>query len=166
MYFNKFPQMYYQYDIGGKPVLKVVSDITTNVRFRKDILSNVTLYDSYDIKDGDTPEIIAAKYYDSPEYHWVVMLANDIHDYLVDWPMDSRTLDQYIAEKYTNPYDIHHWVNKQTGIIVDPQFFTFEEVRSVTNYDYEVSVNDGKRRIKLISPDLLANILSQFKSLV
>lgn len=166
MYFRKFPDIYYQYDINGKPTLKIVSDITTNVRFRKEILENVTLYDSYDVQDGETPEIVAAKLYGSTEYHWVVMLANDVHDHLEDWPLDSRTLDLMIQDKYVDPYAIHHWVNKETGIIVDPQFFTFEEVASVTNYEHEVIVNDSKRRIKLISPDLLANILTQFKAIV
>lgn len=166
MYFRKFPDIYYQYDINGKPTLKIVSDITTNVRFRKEILDNVTLYDSYDVQDGETPEIVAAKLYGSTEYHWVVMLANDVHDYLEDWPLDSRTLDLYIQDKYEDPYAIHHWVSKETGIIVDPQFFTFEEVAAVTNYEHEVIVNDSKRRIKLISPDLLSNILTQFKAIV
>ena len=37
---------------------------------------------------------------------------------------------------------------------------------SVSNYDYEVSVNESKRRIKLISPKLLGTILKNFKDIV
>ena len=32
------------------------------------------LYDTYDVKNGETPESIAFKLYDDAELHWVVML--------------------------------------------------------------------------------------------
>lgn len=166
MYFNKFPEMYYQYDVNGKPTLKVVRDISTNVRFRKEILNNVSLYDIYDVQDGETPEIIADKLYGSSQYHWIIMLANERYDYLEDWPMDSRVLHNYILLTYEDPYAIHHWVNKATGMIVDAADFPAEEIYAVTNYEHEVLLNDAKRRIKLISPQLLSNILAQFKDLI
>ena len=78
MYFDRFKDIYYEFNINGKKVLKTVKDITTNVRFRKELLSQVTLYDEYDIQEGETPDIIAAKYYGSSQYHWVVMLANEL----------------------------------------------------------------------------------------
>ena len=30
--------------------------------------------------DGETPEIVAEKVYGNAEYHWIIMLANDIYD--------------------------------------------------------------------------------------
>lgn len=162
MYFKKFPDIFYTYDIGGKEVLKVVKDITTNVRFRKEILENITLYDEYDIVDGDTPEIIAAKYYGSPEYHWVVMLCNQRFDYLEDFPKSYYQLEQYIAGKYENPQATHHYVNADGFIVSADQ----PGATSVSNYQYEQDLNESKRRIKLISPDLLAGILAQYKSLI
>ena len=39
---------------------------------------NILNFDYYDIQDGDTPETIAFKYYNNTEYHWTILIANDI----------------------------------------------------------------------------------------
>ena len=162
MYFKNFPTFLYDFKINGKTEYKLVKDISQNVRLRKEILSNVTLYDEYDFRDGDTPEIIAEKVYGSPLYHWVIMLCNDKYNYIDDFPLPTYELEKHITTKYGsgNEYDIHHYVDTN-GFIVDSSQGT-----SVSNYDYETDVNESKRRIKLISPSLLSNILKNFKDLI
>lgn len=167
MYFENFPNIYYEFDINGVKELKVVRDVTQNVRLRKAILENVTLYDEYDIQDGETPEIISNKVYGSPYYHWVIMICNDRYDYTTDFPMSMRTLEAYIADKYDNPYGIHHY--ELNGMVVNQgavDTINGTIAYGVTNYDYETSINESKRRIKLISPGLLGQILRQFKELI
>lgn len=100
MYFERFPKIYYDYEIGKNTDIKIVTDITRNVRVIKDVLSNITLYDEYDIKEGETPEIIADKFYGSPLYHWVVMLTNERYDYVNDFPLPYAELEKHIKEKY------------------------------------------------------------------
>ena len=73
MYFDNFPTFLYPFKINNKVEYKLIKDISQNVRVRKEILANITLYDEYDIRDGDTPEIISEKVYGSPLYHWVVL---------------------------------------------------------------------------------------------
>jgi hypothetical protein len=53
------------------------------------------------VQDSDTPEIIANKFYGSPERHWAVLMINDIVDPQFDWPLDQRTIISYIDEKYS-----------------------------------------------------------------
>ena len=65
MYFSQFPTIYYEFDIGGTTEIRPILDITHNVRFRREVLNNVTLYNTYDIKDGETPEILADRVYGS-----------------------------------------------------------------------------------------------------
>ena len=65
------------------------------------ILKNPLSYYSYDIQEGDTPEIIAAKYYNQPERHWMVLAMNDIVDPLSDWPLDYRTFIKFVTDKYS-----------------------------------------------------------------
>lgn len=163
MYFKRFDNIYYPFTVGGKDVVNVVRDITTNVRFRKAILENITLFDEYDIVDGETPEIIASKVYGSTEYHWVIMMCNQRYDYVNDFPMDSRTLNLYISEKYPGTENAtHHYENEQGFVVSENEVGAV----AVSNYQYEINVNETKRRIKLISPQLLSQILTQFKSLV
>lgn len=162
MYFDNFPTFLYPYTINNKVEYKLVKDISQNVRVRKEILSNITLYDEYDIRDGETPEIISEKVYGTPKYHWVVMLCNDRYNYVDDFPLPVPELERHITNKYgaSHIYDTHHYVDAN-GFIVDSTQGT-----SVSNYDYEFSLNESKRRIKLISPSLLNSILKNFKDLI
>lgn len=162
MYFKKFPKFLYDFKINGENKVALVKDITQNVRIRTQILENITLYDEYDIKDGETPEIIAEKIYGSPEYHWVVMLCNQRFDYINDFPLSTYNLEEHITQKYGagNEYNVHHYIDSN-GNIVDSSQGT-----PVSNYQFEDDENEKKRRIKLISPELLQTILKNFKELI
>lgn len=163
MYFKDFPQFVYEFlDADGKTTRKnIITDITRNVRFRKEILANVTLYDEYDIIDGETPEIIAEKVYGNSMYHWIVMLVNERFDYIADFPLPYPELVKYVEDVYGVDHvnDVHHWENEK-GFIVNSNH---PGATSVSNLQYEERVNESKRRIKLISPQLLQQILTQFK---
>ena len=161
MYFNEFPNIYYSFKINGKDKFVLIKDITQNVRIRKEILANITLYDEYDIRDGETPEIIAEKIYGSPLYHWVVMLCNERYDYINDFPLPTYELEQHVIQKYGagNEYKVHHYIDSN-GNIVDS---TNPQATSVSNYQFEDNENEKNRRIKLISRDLLNIILRNFK---
>ena len=99
--------------------LQILTDITTNVRIRKAVLENITLYDEYDIKEGETPEIIAERIYGDPELHWIIMLVNQRYDYLKDFPMSTLELQQHIVYKYgaDNVDEVHHYL--KDNIIVE-----------------------------------------------
>lgn len=53
-YFSNFPLISYKFDVGGVQKYITVKDIALNVRVRKYVLSNIQLYDEYDIEDGET----------------------------------------------------------------------------------------------------------------
>jgi hypothetical protein len=163
MYFKNFDKIYYDFIVNGRTELSILTDITRNVRFRKEILANITSYDEYDIMDGETPEIIAEKVYGNPNYHWIIMLVNERYDYISDFPLNTYQLEQHIKAKYgdDNAYDIHHYINF-TGHIVDS---SYPGATSVSNYQYEDELNESKRRIKIVSPKLINTILKNFEDL-
>lgn len=162
-YFSKFPQVIYDFKYGNTTKTSVVKDITWNVRFRKEIFSNITLYDEYDIQDGETPEIIAEKVYGNAEYHWIVMLSNNLYDYLTDFPLAEPDLSRVISDKYpNNEYGIHHYENPQ-GLICTS---TCPGAVSVSNDQYERVQNEKKRRIRLIDPSLINTILNNYKDIL
>ena len=118
MYFKQFPKIFYDFPQDStSTTLQVLTDITTNVRVRKQVLENITIYDEYDIQEGETPEIIAEKVYGDPELHWVIMLVNQRYDYLKDFPMTEYELREYMTNKYEDIYHIHHY--EKDGIIVE-----------------------------------------------
>jgi hypothetical protein len=137
-----------------------VTDITRNIRFRKEILSSITAYEEYDIVDGETPEIVAEKIYGDAQYHWIIMLANDMYDYRSDFPLTQLQLEKYVEDKYGDAADqIHHYENAQ-GFVVNSDA---PGAVSVSNRQYEETVNESKRRIKIISKELVGVVLTNFK---
>jgi hypothetical protein len=163
MYFKNFPQFLYEFNVGGTNKTSIVKDITRNIRFRRDVLSNITVYDEYDIVDGETPEIIAEKIYGNAEYHWIIMLANDRYDYIEDFPLAEVELVKVITDKYPGTEnDIHHYVDAN-GYVVDS---TAAGAVSVSNGEYERTRNETKRRLKIISPTLINTVLKNYKDLL
>jgi len=163
MYFKEFPQFLYDFKYGTTTKTSVVTDITRNVRFRKEVLENVTLFDEYDIVDGETPEIVAEKIYGDPEYHWIIMLTNQKHDYISDFPLSEQALENHIVATYgAQRYATRHYVNA-AGFVVNS---TVTGAVSVSNDDYERELNESKRRIKVISPQVISTILTQYKELL
>ena len=167
VYFKRFPKMLYDFEYDYDATLdadvrtaKRVTDITANVRFRRDVLANISIYDEYDIIEGETPEIIAEKFYGSAQYHWVIMLANERFDYRSDFPLTQIALTDYIAAKYDDPSGVHHYED-ENGVWVDEG--TAGAV-SVSNTQYEDKINESKRRIKIPSREIITKILKDFKN--
>lgn len=164
MYFKNFPEVFYQFDTLG---MRVMRDITANVRPIARILENAVYYDTYDIKSDETPEIISERLYGNPLFHWVLMLVNEKYDYLEDWPMPEWKLEEYITKKYGagNENDTHiiygreHYISP-TGRIVDS---TYPQSVRVTNDEYERALNDSKRRIKIVSPTLISIFINDLQ---
>ena len=98
-YFNYFPKTFYKLNENSNDV-DAVTNITARFGFEQAFKNNSAVYYEYDVQDSDTPEIIANKFYGSPERHWAVLMINDIVDPQFDWPLDQRTIISYIDEKY------------------------------------------------------------------
>ena len=96
-YFSFFPQTLYQLTDNNADV---VSKITSRFSFEQSFKENTAVSYEYDVKDGDTPEIIASKLYDSPERHWIILMFNDIVNVETDWPLDQMSLMEFIEKKY------------------------------------------------------------------
>jgi hypothetical protein len=99
-YFNYFPKTIYTSNtaVGG---LDTVTNIIARFAFEKNLKNNSAAFYKYSVQDSDTPEIIAHKYYDNSERHWIVLLFNDILDPQFDWPLKYETFIKYVDKKYT-----------------------------------------------------------------
>lgn len=100
-FFNYYPKTFYDLQDRHSPGVDTVTNIIARFGFEKKLKENESAFYKYSIKDSDTPEIIAAKFYDHVERHWIVLLFNDIIDPQYDWPLESRNLIQYIDKKYS-----------------------------------------------------------------
>ena len=116
-FFRYFPKTLYYSKLDSKS-LDTITNILTRFKFENSFKENSITYYEYDIKDSDTPEIIASKFYDSPEKHWVVLLINDIIDPQWEWPMDQGTMIKFIESKYSANATVGqtgvHWSKNNT----------------------------------------------------
>jgi hypothetical protein len=107
MYFENFPITYYS--LHDTSNIKLITNITARVKINDELKNTLGLYDEYDVQDGETPEIVAEKYYSNPELHWIILLYNDILDPRFDWVLSSNDLIRVIESKYNNINAVHHY---------------------------------------------------------
>ena len=169
-YFNNFPTI--MYDPTGDGSAKLVTNIMKRVRMRANMKKEVVMLDQYDVKENETPEIVADKHHGSTYYHWVVMLLNDISDVNHDWVKSTRQLQKYLLSKYTEIQltETHHYEISQTSgdttTKIEVENATYPSASIVTNYEYEVALNDSKRQIKLLRNDYLGFFTEEFANLI
>jgi hypothetical protein len=175
MYFSYFPKG--TYDIRNDGNEKVVTDLMVRVKVRSKVLDESTLYDLYDVPEGETPEITALKHFGNSQYHWIILLTNNITDRYYGWPLTTFEFENYMIEKYTNPDGVHHFeITQSSGktkgdgpsdyshkIIVNS---TVPNATAVTNREYEQRIQDQKRQIKLLNAAYLPILLDEFANLV
>jgi hypothetical protein len=99
-YFNYFPKTVYS-TANNLTQTDIVTNITSRFGFEQSLRENTSAYYKYSIQDGDTPEIIASKFYGDSEKHWMVLAFNNIIDPQWDWPMEYNTLIKFIDNKYS-----------------------------------------------------------------
>lgn len=101
-YFNYFPKTLYTAN-NRTTGLDTVTNIISRYTFEPSLKQNSAAFYEYNIQDSDTPEIIASKFYDSPERHWIVLAFNEIYDPQWDWPLRYETFIKYVDTKYSSP---------------------------------------------------------------
>lgn len=167
-YFHNFPVMLYDPVGNGNP--RLVTDIFSRIRLRSAVKKEVVMLDPYDVKEGETPEIVADKHHGSPFYHWIVMMTNGLSDVNHDWPKTTRQMQLYLDDKYgSNIYSPHHYTVFQSSGDTTKTIecnSTQAGAVTVTNYDYEIELNEEKRKINLLRNDYLGVFIDEFKSLL
>ena len=175
MYFDQFPVIFYDAVGNGDP--KVVTHLLKRVALHSKASESVALFDTYDVRNGETPEMIAHKYYDDAEYHWVILLVNNITDRYHQWPMNTRQFLAHLAERYDNVDAVHHYeINQVSGNTnvkinigtsnVDTDGNTIADATLVTNREYEEEKQDVLRKIRLLDPIYLEQFVEEFERLV
>jgi len=98
----------------------------------------------YDVKDGETPEILSNILYGSTDYWWIFFLVNDFVDPFYDWALSNKELKDYYS----------YLIAK--GELVD----------STANWNILVSENNAKRSIKVISQEYSDEFIFNVQKLI
>jgi len=149
---------------------------------RDDIFQDLTFFTKYQVQGDDRPDNIAYTLYNNASLDWVILLSNNIINIQTEWPMPQADLDRYLLEKYGSyeaQEEIHHYetieVKNSTGVVVVKEGLTVESDFSVifydwmidsletkqgittpiSNYEYELKIEDAKRNIFALKPRYL-----------
>ena len=129
-------------------------------------------FDTYDVKEGETPEMVAHKLYGDPELHWVILLVNNVTERYHQWPKNTNQFLAYINDKYSNVDATHHYeisqVSGDTTIKIDigTDNTGHSGATAVTNFEYEEALEDKKRSIRLLDPAYIGPFVAEFESLM
>ena len=99
MYFKTVPEIRYSWkDYNNKQHIAVVPDIFRRIQLDK-FFSNRLLLVDYFVDDVERPEDVAHKIYGNSDYHWIVLLSNNIFDVEKEWPKNSKDLPKLVKEQ-------------------------------------------------------------------
>lgn len=121
-YFNTIPKIVYNNPITGNPL--IMTNIMQRVSVVADILDNPLSYYQYYIQEGDTPDIVAYKYYGDTYRYWLVLFANQYLDPQFDWPLNYGEFADYINNQYTAANNI----TSSTANTVTVSLFDLENI--------------------------------------
>ena len=157
-HFSKFPKVSYM----GKDV----TDITVRLNFIQKIKDNVSLFQHYNIQNNEKPEDVAYKLYGDPALYWVILYINDIIDPYYDWLLSDKRLYEYVVNKYgvENVSEIHHTETTAAHDLGAGTIVNASEQFSipVSNLTYEDTLNESKRKIKILRREYLQQVLSEY----
>ena len=170
MYFANFPLI--PYDNYGTGDFRLTPNILKRIAVRANVKTTTSLFDTYDVKEGETPEMIADKLYGNPEFHWVVLMMNDVVDRYHQWPMSRRQFLAHLNDKYANVDGVHHYeISQSSGdtnikINIGTSNTDHPTATAITNREYEQERQDSLRKIRLLDPDFIDDFVTEFEILL
>ena len=193
-YFNKVPNFEYVSRLPDANISDYipVKNLFKKGALREDIFQDLAVFTKYKIINADRPDNVAFDFYGDSSLDWLVLACNNIVNIKTEWPMQQLEYDKYLLDKYGS-YEkinaVHHYetVEQRNGrnVIVVPKglrvasnysityydssdggMVTKYPVKTVTNYDYEESLQDRRRNIFLLKPRYLNIVLDDLELLM
>jgi len=193
-YFNELPNILHPSLLPANNKVEdrvTVKNIFRRSKLRSDVDQVLTAFNYYYVKEGYRPDMVANEIYDDSELDWVVLTSNNITNIRDQWPLSHNDLHNYMLEKYgseENILGISHYETKKivdeynrvvmpAGLEVDADFtfqyknysnsmITVNPAVAVTYYDYEVKVNEDKRKIKILKSEYLSVFITDHQNIM
>ena len=195
-YFSYLPNFEYISRIPGEQNISSyveVKNLFKRVKLSNELFQDLTNFTKYNIQGDERPDNVAYKIYDDSDLDWIILLSNNIINIINEWPMTDLVFERYMNRKYgaTNYDAIHHYEsievkgnNGSTTILKKglqvPSDFSFsyydEDLEDnvvvtdtnlgVTNYQYEQRIQDEKRSIFILRPELVSSVITEIVNLL
>jgi len=189
-YFRELPDLYYQSPLSDRKSSTDyirVKNLFRRVKLRDDLQNVFTLFNKYEIGEGERPDTVANELYGSSDLDWVVMMTAGIVNVNDQWPLSNSDLYRYAENKYGNEltairfYETTEVKDSNGRLILPkgkivPSDFTIPNpsnvkvdlnpVTGISNYEYEVRKNEDKRLIYILKPEYLQTYLNDMRRIM
>ena len=194
-YFRHVPNLEYVNRLPNAKISDyiTVKNLFKKNEIRPDIFNDATVFTEYQIKGDDRPDNVAFEVYEDSTLDWVVLLSNNIINIQTEWPLLQNDLDRFLLDKY-GTYEklnaVHHYETKEikdsAGVVMVPQGLHVASDYSitywdsavngyvaqtdvpepVTNYEYEMDIENRKRNIRLLKMNYMTIVREDMESLM
>ena len=189
-YFRELPNLRYPSFLPEKTSsldYVEVKNIFRRAKLRDDLQNNFTVFDKYEVPMGARPDTVAEDLYGSAQFDWVVLTVAGILNVRNEWPLSDKDIYDYSFDKYGESLNsVKFFETKEvkdtngrlilpTGKVVDSNFTipkpgeptaTLNPVTGISNYEYEVRLNEEKRNIFVLREEYLQEFLSDMRDLM
>ena len=168
---------------------EIVKNLFKRAVLRQDVINDVVNFTKYSVRDDERPDQIAYDFYRDAGLDWVILTTNNIIHVRDEWPMGNQDFLTYLNGKYTSEElsNIHHY---ETKLITDSRERTIQkaglyvpsdhsityvdngvvktesQIKQVTFLEHETNLNDDKRQINILKPQLLDMLLSDISDIM
>ena len=148
-YFRNVPDFnYVNLDSNLSSEYTRVKNLFKRGELRSDIFVNLTFFNKYSIVGEESPDEVSLKLYDTEEFDWVILLANNIINVRDEWPLSNESLYNYLIDVYgseENLQKIHHYetieIKDESGRVVLRKGLRTEQMYSFTYYERATQQN-------------------------
>lgn len=186
-YFSLLPNFQYINPVqtgGRKKQYVEAKNLFMRMKIKDSAAQFATNFTKYSIEEGERPDNVALKLYGDPNYDWVVLLTANIINARDEWPLSTRLLYDYAADKYEEDLNAtRHFETKEIkdskgrlllpgGQVVDSTFripdpenpgLTINPTVGVSNWLVEVRKNNEKRTIKVLRKEYLSSFVGEVR---
>ena len=193
-YFKKVPDFEYVSRLPDANISDYipVKNLFKKGALREDIFQDLSFFTKYQVEGDDRPDNVAFKLYNDSSLDWLVLAANNVVNVKTEWPMTQLEYDQYLLDKYGSYEkinEVHHYETTEQrngrNVIVVPKglrvasdysityfddrdggLVTKYPVKTVTNYDYEESLQENRRNIFILKARYLPVALDDLEDIM
>ena len=193
-YFKKVPNFEYVSRLPDANISDYipVKNLFKKGALREDIFQDLAFFTKYQVQGDDRPDNVAFKVYNDSSLDWLVLAANNVVNVKTEWPMTQLEYDQYLLDKYGSYEkinEVHHYETTEQrngrNVIVVPKglrvasnysityydssdggMVTKYPVKTVTNYDYEESLQENRRNIFILKARYLPIVLDDLEDIM
>ena len=114
-YFKQLPDLLYL-DRENKEIRTYAKakNLFRRIKLRTISTEQLANFQFYNIIGGERPDQVAFKFYDDPSLDWVILLTNNIINVQTEWPMDNKSFEKYLEDKYGDTlHDVVEYESKE-----------------------------------------------------